>query len=149
MKTGTNGLTLIKSFEGLFHKPYLCPANVATIGYGTTVYPSGNKVKLTDKTITEAEAETYLMSDLDKFERSVCHLTTVPLTQNQFDALVSFAYNVGATALSTSTLLKKVNRNPNDASIRTEFLRWNKAGGKVLNGLTRRRIAEANLYFKL
>jgi len=148
MKTGTNGLYLIKSFEGLYHKPYLCPAGVPTIGYGTTIYPSGNKVKLTDKTITEAEAETYLMSDLAKFEQSVSHLVTDTINQNQFDALVSFAYNLGANALSTSTLLKKVNRNPNDASIRTEFLRWNKAAGKVLNGLTRRRIAEANLYFK-
>lgn len=149
MRTGISGLKLIKSFEGLRHKPYLCPASVPTVGYGTTVYPSGNKVKLTDKTITEAEAETYLMSDLDKFERSVCHLTTVPLTQNRFDALVSFAYNVGANALATSTLLKKLNKNPNDPTIAFEFSRWNKAAGKVLAGLTRRRKAEADLYFKV
>lgn len=149
MKTSQKGIDLIKSFEGLKHKAYLCPAGVPTIGYGTTVYPSGNKVQLTDKVITEAEAESLLKSDLIKFEHSVEHLVTSAITQNQFDALVSFAYNLGAKNLADSTLLKKVNKAPYDTTIRAEFLKWNKAGGKPLAGLTRRRSAEADLYFKL
>ena len=148
MKTGIYGLSLIKQFESLKHKPYLCPAKVPTIGYGTTIYPSGKKVSLTDKAITESEAEQYLKHDIESFEKSVLALVKQTISQNQFDALVSFTYNLGADNLKKSTLLKKININPNDESIKAEFIKWNKAGGVVLYGLTRRRIAESELYFK-
>jgi lysozyme len=146
-KIGQKGLDLIKSFEGLYLKPYLCPANVPTIGYGNTFYENGNKVTLKDPIITEARAIELLMSELGMYEQKVDSYCVDTINQNQFDALVSFCYNVGPGNLKSSTLLKKVNANPNDPTIRTEFLKWNKGGGKVLAGLTRRRTAEANLYF--
>lgn len=146
-KIGQKGLDLIKSFEGLYLKPYLCPANVPTIGYGNTFYENGNKVTLKDPIITEARAIELLMSELGMYEQKVDSYCIDTINQNQFDALVSFCYNVGPGNLKSSTLLKKVNVNPNDPTIRTEFLKWNKGGGKVLAGLTRRRTAEANLYF--
>ena len=148
MKTSQEGLNLIKEFEGFRSKPYLCPARVATIGYGTTVYPNGRRVTTLDPPITEQKAGEYLKNDVATFEASVEKLVTPTLTQNQFDALVSFAYNLGASNLKSSTLLKKVNANPCDPSIRLEFVKWNRAGGKALAGLTKRRTAESNLYFK-
>jgi lysozyme len=146
-KLGQKGLDLIKSFEGLYLKPYLCPANVPTIGYGNTFYENGKKVTLKDPIITESRAIELLMSELGMYEQKVDSYCIDTINQNQFDALVSFCYNVGPGNLKSSTLLKKVNANPNDPTIRTEFLKWNKGGGKVLAGLTRRRTAEANLYF--
>jgi lysozyme len=144
--TGQKGINLIKQFEGFLAKPYKCPAGIPTIGYGATYYPSGLKVTLNDKAITEAQATTMLMNMLKTYEKSVDSFCRDDINQNQFDALVSFSYNVGVNALKNSTLLKKVNKDPNDPTIRAEFLRWNKAAGKVLKGLTNRRIAEANLY---
>lgn len=145
-QTSQKGLNLIKSFEGLSLKPYLCPAGIPTISYGLTYYSNGTKVKLTDKPITQQEADTMLMNALKHYEQGVDSFTTDSVNQNQFDALVSFAYNCGLGNLKSSTLLKKVNANPNDPTIRQEFLKWNKGGGKVLPGLTKRRTAEANLY---
>lgn len=145
-QSSAKGLNLIKSFEGLSLKPYLCPAGLATIGYGATYYPNGIKVKITDKPISEYEASTMLMNMLKHYEVSVDSYTRNDITQGQFDALVSFAYNCGLGNLKSSTLLKKVNANPNDPTIRKEFMKWNKGGGKVLPGLTKRRIAEADLY---
>ena len=147
MKLDKKGCDLIKEFEGLRLKPYLCSANVPTIGYGNTFYENGTKVKLTDAPITKERAETLFKSLADRFSVRVLPLIKKPVTQNQFNALVSFAYNVGVTALSNSTLLRLVNNNPNDANIAKEFLKWNKAGGKVVNGLTNRRIKESALYF--
>jgi len=144
--TGQKGINLIKQFEGFLAKPYKCPAGIPTIGYGATYYPSGLKVTLNDKAITEAQATTMLMNMLKTYEKSVDSFCRDDINQNQFDALVSFAYNVGVNALKGSTLIKKVNKDPNDPTIRAEFLKWNKGGGKVLKGLTNRRIAEANLY---
>ena len=146
-KSSSKGIELIKSFEGFYAKPYLCPANVATIGYGTTVYPNGVKVKLSDVSITKETATSYLMDNLTTYEKSVDAFCRDDISQNQFDALVSFCYNVGSTALKSSTLLKKVNANPNDPEIKFEFLKWNRGGGRVLKGLTRRREAEVQLYF--
>jgi len=100
-----------------------------------------------DKPITREQGEIMLREILVNYENDVLRLVKKPLTQNQFDALVSFTYNLGATNLSKSTLLKKVNKDPEDKSIAEEFVKWNKAGGKVLTGLTRRRKAEAQLYF--
>jgi lysozyme len=146
-KIGTKGLNLIKSFEGLKLKPYLCSAKVATIGYGNTFYENKKKVTLKDSPITEQRANELLEWSLEGFERHVDSYCVDTITQNQFDALVSFCYNVGPSNLKSSTLLKKVNANPNDPTIRAEFLKWNKAGGRALAGLTRRRTAEADLYF--
>ena len=148
MHTSKNGIEIIKRFESFRSKPYLCPAGVPTIGYGTTVYPSGKKVTILDPEITESEANVYLSYDLVKFEKSVSAYVTKNINQNQFDALVSFTYNLGSDALRKSTLLKKINKNPSDASIRTEFGKWVKARGVTLKGLISRRLAESNLYFK-
>ena len=142
------GINLIKQFEGLSLKPYLCPAKVPTIGYGATFYENGTKVTMHDAVITEGRATDLLRSAMHKFEQYVDSYCIDTLTQHQFDALVSFCYNVGPANLKSSTLLKKVNANPNDATIRAEFAKWTKGGGKTLPGLVRRREAEANLYFQ-
>lgn len=147
MKLDNNGYKLITKHEGLSLKPYLCPARIPTIGYGNTYYPDGKRVTLLDKEITKEQAFEMFKEVADRFAKRVNSLVTKPLTQNQFNALVSFAYNVGTGNFSSSTLLKKINVNPNDLSIKSEFMRWNKAGGKVLTGLTNRRNEEATLYF--
>lgn len=147
-KTGAAGLEIIKSFEGFRSAPYKCPAGIPTIGYGATFYPDGKKVTLLDEHINEERATDLLKSMLVSFERYVDSYCRDDINQNQFDALVSFAYNLGPANLKSSTLLKKVNSNPSDETIRAEFMKWVKAGGKTLKGLVRRREAEANLYFK-
>lgn len=150
MITSQKAIDLIKSFEGLLLTAYPDPGTgkePITIGYGCTVYPDGNKVKMGD-VITKENALRCLVFEVDKKALAVDTMTAgTSLTQNQFDALVSFGYNVGLGALLKSTLLKKVKVNPFDASIYNEFKKWNRAGGKVMAGLTRRREAEANLYF--
>lgn len=148
MKLGSKGLELIKSFEGFYSKPYLDPIGIPTIGYGATYYPNKKKVTMKDKPLTEKEASDLLKEMMTTYENDVKRLVKRELNQNKFDALVSFTYNLGSANLGKSTLLKKVNANPCDKTIKDEFLKWNKAGGKVLNGLTRRRNAEAELYFK-
>ena len=140
-------IDLIISFEGLFLKPYYCPANVCTIGYGTIKYPNGTRVRITDVEITRAKAMEYLMFEIDQKSKAIDPMLREDLTGNQFGALISFAYNLGEYALKQSTLLKKVNANPLDAQIRNEFQKWIYADGKKLNGLLRRRNAEADLYF--
>lgn len=146
-KTGQKGIKLIKEFEGFRSKPYLCSANVPTIGYGATYYPGGKKVTLNDSAITEDYASQLLISMLDSYEKAVDSFCRDDINQDQFDALVSFAYNLGNGSLKSSTLLKKVNANPNDPTIRDEFMKWVNGGGKKLPGLVRRRQAEADLYF--
>lgn len=142
------GISIIKHFESLQLKPYLCPANVATIGYGTTRYPNGTKVSLMDRLISELEAEIFLQHDVKQFELAVDAMTTDLVTQHQFSALVSFCYNVGPGNLKGSTLLKKVNANPADPAITSEFMKWVYGNKVKLAGLERRRKAEAALYFK-
>lgn len=146
MKTSNSGINLIKSFEGEQLKAYDDGVGVWTIGFGTIKYPNGVRVKKGD-TCTEEQAESYLKNDLVKFENAINRLVKVPLTQNQFDALASFTYNLGETNLSTSTLLKKLNAKDYKGAA-DQFERWNKAGGKVMNGLTRRRKAEKELFLK-
>jgi lysozyme len=141
------GYLLITKHEGLKLKPYLCPAKIPTIGYGNTYYPDGKRVTLLDKDITKQQAFDMFKEIANRFAKRVDTLVTSNINQNQFNSLVSFAYNVGTGNFSSSTLLKKVNRNPDDLTIKDEFLKWNKAGGKVLNGLTNRRNEEADLYF--
>lgn len=150
-KTSAAGINLIKKFEGFSSKPYPDPATGGvpfTIGYGSTYYEDGRKVTMADAPITEDRATKLLAQLLDHYERGVDSLCRDDIGQNQFDALVCFAYNVGIGALKGSTLLKKLNANPNDPTIKDEFLRWNKAAGRVMKGLTKRRAEEADLYFK-
>jgi len=140
---------LVKQFEGLSLKAYPDPATGGepiTIGYGSTRYANGDKVKL-GEVITLQEAERLLTNDLERRFKAVSGWFPANISQNQIDALISFCYNVGIGAYEKSTLRKKVWANPNDLSIKNEFLKWNKAGGKVMKGLTRRREAEAQLYF--
>jgi lysozyme len=147
MRLDKKGYDLIKEFEGLKLKPYLCSASVPTIGYGSTYYENGKKVKLTDAPITKERADDLFEIVADDFAKRVLPLIKKPLTQNQFNSIVSFAFNLGVRALQNSTLLRLVNINPNDANIAKEFLKWNKAGGVVVKGLTNRRIKESALYF--
>lgn len=146
MEVNKATIELIKRFEGLKLNAYLCPAGIATIGYGSTYYPNGTRVKMGD-TCTQVQAEFWLLKIVGSFALHVQKGLTKPVNENQFGAMVSLAYNVGIANFYRSTLLKKVNANPNDESIGAEFLRWNKAGGKVLAGLTKRRQAEKELYF--
>ena len=142
-----DGYRLITKWEGFSSKPYLCPAKLATIGYGNTYYNNGKKVTLLDKEITEQEAFSLFKSIADKYAKQVSKLVSYPVTQNQFNALVSLAYNIGIGNFSKSTLLKKVNINANDLSIKDEFLRWNKVNKIPVKGLTNRRQYEADIYF--
>lgn len=146
MKTSQVGIELISSFEDLKLNAYDDGVGVWTIGIGTTVYPNGVKVKKGD-TCTLDQAKEYFAHDLKRFESSVNNLVKVPLTQNQFDALVSLAYNIGSGAFKNSTLLKKLNAK-DYAGAADQFLVWNKGGGKVMKGLVRRREAERALFLK-
>ena len=147
MKLNKAGADLIKEFEGCKLKAYQCSAKKWTIGYGNTYFADGTLV-VAGNAITQQKAEQLFEIIANDFSAKVAKLVTLKVSENQFGALTSFAYNCGIANLQKSTLLKKVNFNPNDPSIKAEFLKWNKAGGKVLAGLTRRREAEANLYFK-
>jgi lysozyme len=147
MRLNQTGYNLIKEFEGLSLKPYKCSAGVPTIGYGSTYYENGIKVQMSDAPITGARAEILLKNVADRFAQKVANLIKKPVTQNQFNALVSFAFNVGSGALASSTLLKLVNENPNNAMISKEFLKWNKVNRVPVQGLTNRRIKESALYF--
>lgn len=139
-------LDLIKSFEGLELKAYKDSVGVLTIGYGHTSMAGDPVVKL-GMTLTEKEATDLLSSDLLKYEAMVKRNVKVPLNPNQYGALVSFTYNLGEGNLKSSTLLKKVNAGDFTGASK-EFQKWNKAGGKVLKGLTRRREAERVLFVK-
>jgi lysozyme len=139
-------LSIIKKYEGLRLEAYICPAGVPTIGFGSTFYPDGRRVKLGDK-ITLQEAESILLHDIKRFEKEVLNAVKIEITNNQLSALISFVYNVGASAFRKSTLLRKVNANPTDLTIHNEFMRWTRAGGKVLPGLVKRRAEESKLYF--
>lgn len=145
-KLNSSGIKLIKEFEGFRSEAYLCPDNVSTIGYGATFYLDGRKVKLGDR-ISEPEAEKLLLSTISLFAKEVTKLVTVPLTENQFNALVSFTFNVGVDAFKNSTLLKKLNRKQY-AGAAFEFTRWVKGGGKTLPGLVKRRNAEKALFLR-
>lgn len=144
--TSDVGVDLISGFEDTRFKAYDDGVGVWTIGTGTTVYPNGAKVKQGD-TCTPEQAKAYFKHDLAKFEKTVNESVTVPLTQNQFDALVSLTYNIGSGAFNNSTLLKKLNKGDYQGAA-DQFLAWKKAGGKVLPGLVRRREAERALFLK-
>lgn len=148
MKMGQAGLDLLKHFEGFRGDAYLCPGGKWTIGYGCCFYPDSTPVRKSDRPVTEEEAERLLANCLRTYEAGVNDGVTSELNQNQFDALVSFTYNVGVRAFLNSTLLKKVEKNPSDPAIKNEFLRWTKVKGKSSKGLERRRKAESDLYFR-
>lgn len=136
-----NGLDLIKRFEGFSRTVYFCPAGYPTIGYGHVLKDDEDF----SAGIDEAQAEELLRQDAQIAERAVLRLITVPLTDGQFDALVSFTYNLGGGALQRSTLRRKINREEH-AEVPEQFMRWVWAGGRKLNGLVRRRYAECLLY---
>ena len=140
MKSTNYAILLIKSFEQLRLNSYLCPAGVWTIGYGHT--DGVNQGML----ITEKTADGFLKQDIRNAEHSINQMD-VDLTQEQFDALVSFVFNVGVQAFNASTLKKKILKNPNDPSISDEFRRWVYAGNKKLPGLIKRREQEIKLYY--
>lgn len=164
MKTGQKGINLIKKYESLHDgdssviglQPKLCPSGIWTVGWGRAlIHPvTGEFLRAKDKALayklfpalTEEQAEKMLYEDL-KFREVVVNKLKLNINQNQFDALVSFVYNVGSGNFLSSTLLKRIIINSNDPDIANQFMRWNKAGGKVLLGLTRRRQAESDLYF--
>jgi lysozyme len=147
VKTGEAGLEIIKMFEGFRSEPYLCPAGVATIGFGSTRGVDGNRVTLEHGAISRDEAEEMLAHDLQNVEKSVGRLIRVPLTQNQFDALVSFTYNLGSGRLQSSTLRSKLNREDYEGAA-DEFPKWVKAGGRVLPGLVKRRVVERRIFMQ-
>ena len=173
MEAGAHGVALIQHFEGCYSsvpnsaangkikpKPvsnlhnleqtlysYRCSANVPTIGWGNTKWTDGSPVQDGDE-CTLDDANILFAQELAEFSHGVDKLLKAPVTQNQFDALVSFCYNLGPANLKSSTLLKKVNANPNDPNIAQEFNKWVRGGGKVLPGLVNRRKSESELYFK-
>lgn len=143
-----DAIELMHRYEGLRLDAYLCPAKVWTIGFGNTFYENGTKVKRGDKITRERANELFTNIVENNFAVPLRKLLVAKVNNNQFSALVSLAYNIGIGNISKSTLLRVVNQNPNNVEIRNQFMRWNRAGGQVLRGLTLRREAEANLYFK-
>lgn len=147
MKVSSKGLELIKEFEGFSSVAYLCSAKKATIGYGNTFWEDGTPVKIGDQ-ISKERAETLLKHVVDGFSVAVEVDIKIEVTQNQFDAMVSLAYNIGLGAFKNSTLLRQLNRG-NFVGASQEFLRWDKSNGKPLLGLTRRREREKLLFDSL
>lgn len=144
LSVSDRGLALIREYEGFAPAMYLCPAGKATIGYGHMVSEGED---FSERTITHAQAEALLRSDVAEVENAVNRLIEAKLTQNQFDALVSFTFNLGAAALARSTMRKCLNEGKYEY-IAKEMMRWVYADGKVLDGLVRRRAAECKLFLE-
>ena len=145
MNINERGIEIIKGFEGFSSEPYLCPANVWTVGYGATRGSTGGPVDPDMGVISEAEAEALLVRDLESSERWVRRLVKKALTDNQFSALTSFTFNVGCGALQRSTLRMKLNRREYLGAA-DEFPKWRRAGGRILAGLVGRRAAVRALF---
>jgi len=156
MKISDAGLTIIKKFEGFRSKPYLCPARIWTVGYGHVLYPEQLRLKMDERLsyplksednriFTKEEIDGLLLGELGKYERGVERLCPGLLTSNQFSAFCSFAFNVGLGCFQRSTIRSAFNRGDVDTAAET-FLKYNKAGGKELRGLTLRRHAERALF---
>ncbi|WP_343679599.1 lysozyme [Chryseobacterium arthrosphaerae] len=144
MKTSQKGINLIISFEGFSAQPYLDSAGIPTIGYGNTYYPGGKKVTMKDPAITREKGVELFSAVLPTYEKIVNAKVKIPLTQNQFDALVSHTYNTGGS----DGLFSLINKKTGEEEIRNWFTKkYITAGGKTLNGLIRRRKAEADLFF--
>lgn len=140
------GAAFIALFEGFSAKPYLDSVNVPTIGYGTTVYPDGRKVTLKDAPVTKEQALAYLLDHVSKLVSPWINQNIPSLAQHEFDAVASLAYNVGTGRLKDSTLRMRILSNAHCEQIQLAFQMWNKAGGKVLAGLSKRRVAEGLLF---
>jgi lysozyme len=151
MQVSKNGVALIEKFEGFVPNAYKDPGSKnglpITIGYGSTMYQDGSKIKMGDKITKEAAQELLMWEVNNKTGAINGALKGVPVNQNQFDSLCSFVYNLGMGAFNGSTLLKKVKLNPNDPSIKNEFLKWVNNDGKPMKGLIARRNEESKLYF--
>ena len=146
MKLSKHGIELIQRYEGFRSCPYLDAVNIPTIGYGTTHYNNGTKVTLHDRCLKKEEATEIMRQEIDKvYGHAVNVYVQIPLTQNEFDALVSFTYNEGPGALKTSHLLRYINAGKlSDAA--NEFYWWTKAGGRILKGLKKRRNEERLMF---
>ena len=145
MKISQHGIDLIRRFEGCKLKPYLCPAGYWTVGYGHVI--GNGKTKPEKQLYTQEEVNELLRTDLVRFEQGVLRYCPVHLTQFEFDSLVSFSFNLGLGVLQRSTLRRKILRQDKQAAARN-ILKYNKAGGQVLKGLTRRREAEYRMFTK-
>jgi len=159
MNVSPKAIGMIKHHEGVRQKPYRCPARLWTIGVGHVLYPEQGKLKIDerdgfplrpedDRKFTMDEVDAILAADLQRFERGVERFVSVALTQGEFDALVSFSFNVGLGTLQRSTLRAKLNRNDKDGAA-DELLKYCLAGGKILKGLQNRRIDERAMFFSL
>lgn len=146
MKPSKKALDIIKKWESMRLNAYLDPIGIPTIGYGTIKYENGAKVKMGEK-VTQKRADELLDFEAGKKAREINKLLKKELNQNQYDAILSFSYNVGTGALGKSTLLKKINVSPCDPTIKGEFMKWIYAGGQKFSGLENRRKEEAALYF--
>lgn len=146
MKPSKQCYDLIKKYEGYSGIAYLCPAKVPTIGWGSTMYDNGEPVKIGD-VISKDRAEELINYEVNHVARKLNALE-LGLNQNQFDAIVSFVYNIGITAFRKSTILRLISANPNDVEIAVQFGRWVYGGGKMLPGLIKRRKDEMELYCK-
>ena len=147
MKIGSEGLKLIKEFEGCKLISYKCPAGVWTIGIGSTRYADGSPVKANQALPNEEAALMLLTKTVASYEHTV-NTIGIELTQNEYDALVCLCYNIGSGNFASSTLVKMLKAGEHKSEVAKQFLRWDKAGGKPLAGLTRRRNAEAELFLK-
>jgi lysozyme len=145
VRTGHAGIEVIKKYEGFSAEPYLCFAGVPTIGFGSTRWFDGYRITMDSRTISRDDATRLLQMELHHIESAVPRLIKAPLTQNQFDALASFTFNLGSGRLQSSTLRARVNRLDYDGAA-DEFPKWRKAAGKVLPGLVRRREEERQLW---
>ena len=151
MNISKKGISLIHSFESCILKAYKDPGSKdglpITVGWGSTFYTDGSRIKLTD-IITQQHANDLFVCEIGR-KSNVLTAMKLKINQNQYDSLCSLIYNIGVGAFNSSTLLKKIKVNPNDETIRAEFMKWINNDGKVLKGLIRRRKAEADLYFSL
>ena len=147
MKAGKDALDCIATFEGFRSAPYLDPIGIPTIGYGSTWDANGDRITMDHPDITEDEGRQLMAQELLHVERSIGRLAGVPLTQGQFDGLVSFVYNVGSGSFQRSTMRMKLNRGDYDGAA-DEFPKWRKAGGRVLPGLVKRRVVEKRIFMQ-
>jgi lysozyme len=146
MELSDKGAEDLKGSEGFSSKPYPDGEGVPTIGFGSTFYEDGTRVQMTDAPITRERGLQLFKTTLKQYVNAVDKSVKVPLTQNEFDALVEFTYNVGVAAFKTSTLLKLLNGGAPKDQVAAQFLRWNKDEGKVVPGLTNRRKRESNKF---
>ena len=145
MKLSVEGLNLIKRFEGVRNRPYRCSAGLWTIGVGHLIGDGKSLPESWDRTFTEEEINALLVRDLSRFERGVGMYIKVPLRQHEYDALCSFAFNLGLGTLQRSTLRQKINRNDKEGAAK-EILKYCRAGGKIIKGLQKRREAEYQMF---